>query len=96
MAHEFSCPEAGICQNSAVHCGLMCFIHLPSAFSHRSTPLMRVHACACEQTRLYVMPCPTMSRLQPVCVSSHAKTIFFLINHANNTKQLCSESSCEA
>lgn len=54
------------------------------------------HACACEQTRLYVMPCPTMSRLQPVCVSSHAKTIFFLINHANNTKQLWSESSCEA
>lgn len=44
MAHEFSSPEAGICQNSAVHCGLMCFIHLPSPFSHRSTPLMRVYA----------------------------------------------------
>lgn len=55
MAHKFSSPGAGICQNSAVHCGLMCFIHLPSPSSHCSVP---ISLCVCMCVNVYTTPPP--------------------------------------
>lgn len=96
MAHKSSSPEAETCQNSAVHCGLMFFIHLPSACSIAAEG-HSVYVYVCERMCLCVMPLPTLSLLLSLSVHpAILKTIFFLINHANNVKQIWSESSREA
>lgn len=65
MAHKFSSPGAGICQNSAVHCGLMFFIHLPSPSSHCSVPIsFCVHVC------MHVCACVCVNASMGLCVLS--------------------------
>lgn len=85
MAHKFSSPGAGTCQNSAVHCGLMFFIHLPSPRGVPISVCVYVGECVCVDAA----PHPSVSPLLPLSMQrAILKTIFFLINHANTLEQL--------
>lgn len=94
MAHKFGSPRARICQNSAVHCGLMFFIHFPKPCCLCSVPVS-VYVVewiyACNNPSPCVSPLLTLSVQRAVL-----KTIFFLINHINTMEQLWSRGRHDA